>query len=258
MEKVIIEKIGYVVKVIINNPPVNALDDQTVTELGEAFDEIAQYDDARAVVITGAGEKAFVAGADINQFVDMDYDAGIKLVRKGQLVYQKIEELGPPVICAINGFAFGGGLELALACDIRFASKNAKVGLPETTLGVFPGYGGTQRLSRLIGKGQAKRLIFTGEPVTAEEAYNLGIVEVLTEKGEVVEKAMEYAKKVATGSSPMAVRLAKRVINQGNDHGLYESIRNEALVFGEACMTKDKDEGVAAFLEKRKPNFVGE
>lgn len=242
--------------VTINHPPVNALNKQVMDALENAFDELAGDPGIGAVIVTGAGEKAFVAGADISEFPTLSSDNGEQLSRRGQLVFQKIEDFPAPVIAAINGFALGGGLELALACDIRVVAENAKVGVPEVTLGIFPGYGGTQRLPRLITAGKAKELIFTGEMIDATEAYRLGIADYVTPAGEAVAKAREVAGKILK-RGPVAVRLAKQAVNEGQEQTLAEGLKTEASLFGKLCDTEDQKEGARAFLEKRPPVFKG-
>lgn len=242
--------------VTIDNPPMNALDAEVIENLGKAFDELSTNDNLKAVVLTGQGNKAFVAGADIKQFVGLDKEGGIKLSKTGQAVFRKIEEFPVPVIAAVNGYALGGGLELALSCDIRVFDKKAKVGLPEATLGINPGYGGTQRLPRTIGMGMAKKLIFTGSAITADEAFTIGLCEQVSEEGKVVEDALSLAEKI-TKVAPLSVKKIKKLMNEGIQMELYASIDYEAEVFGFLCTTEDKEEGAKAFLEKRKPNFMG-
>lgn len=246
----------YVAVVTIDNPPVNALNKDLIEEISKTFDAVATTD-SRVVVITGAGEKAFVAGADISQFPALDDKGGLELVSHGQCVYQKIADFPLPVICAVNGFALGGGCELAMACDIRVASKKSKFGLPETTLGIFPGYGGTQRLPRLVGSGMAKKMIFSGEPVSAEEAYRIGLCDVITEEHQALSEALKLAGKIAQSSAPLAVCVVKRLINTGMDLPLEKAITQETEMFGPLCLTEDKSEGVKAFFEKRHPKFTG-
>lgn len=250
MEKVYFtreKEIGYMT---IDSPPVNALEKQVLDELDQVLDEVPK--DVDVVIVTGAGGNAFVAGADINDFLDLTKETGIELVKKGQRIFQKLEDLEQPTIAAIDGFALGGGLELALACDIRIATPKSQIGLPETGLGVFPGYGGTQRLPRLIGEGKAKQLIFSADPVSAEEAKEIGIIE------EVAEDAMEAAKTLAKkicSRGPIAVRKAKQSINEGINKPLREGIELEAQLFGDVCVTEDVKEGATAFFEKRTPQF---
>jgi len=242
--------------VTINRPPVNALNHEVMDELEKTFDELAQDNSVRAVIITGAGEKAFVAGADIGEFPKLNRENGEKMSLRGQEVFQKIADFPAPVIAAVNGFALGGGLELALACDIRVVAENAKVGLPEVTLGIFPGYAGTQRLPRAIGTGKAKELIFTGEMIGADEAYRIGLVEHKTEAGKAMEKAREIAGKILK-AGPIGVSMAKKAVNRGLDQSLEEGQKTEASFFADLCDTEDQKEGAKAFLEKRPPEFKG-
>lgn len=242
--------------ITIDNPPVNALNPEVMQGLERILDQLTNLTEIRGAIITGAGDKAFVAGADINQFIDLDEIGGQELVLKGHKILDKIDQLKIPVICAINGFALGGGCEIALACDIRVAGANAKFGLPEVGLGIIPGYGGTQRLARLVGPGKAKLLIFTGEIITAEEACRIGLVEKLVKAGEALECAKSLAQKIIT-KGPAAIAKAKQAIGQGVEMTLHEGLNLEAKLFSELCTTEDKKEGVFAFLEKRTPNFNG-
>lgn len=242
------ENIGIIT---IDSPPVNALEKQVLDELEQIVDHIPFEVDV--VIIHGAGEKAFVAGADIKDFPALKKDTAIALAKRGQAIFDKIAKLAQPVIAAIDGYALGGGLELALACDIRVASTRSQLGLPEVKLGILPGYGGTQRLPRLIGPGKAKQLIFTGEFISAEEAKAIGLVEEITE-GSAFEKAKEIAQTIAK-RAPLGVRQAKKAINEGLETTLEEGLHIEALAFGELCETEDKNEGVKAFFEKREPQF---
>lgn len=251
MEKVTFIQEGKLGIVTIDSPPVNALEQQVLDELDQIVTNMPK--DVDVVIITGAGGKAFVAGADIKDFPELKKETGIELVKKGQRIFDKIAALEQPVIAAIDGFALGGGLELALACDIRIASKRSKVGFPEVNLGILPGYGGTQRLPRLIGPGKAKQLIFSGDPLSAEEAKQAGILEEVTEDSPM-EKAKELAETIAK-RAPLGVRKAKKAIDEGLNTTLEEGLHIEAVAFGELCDTEDKNEGVAAFFEKRQPNF---
>lgn len=256
MDKVKLSYVDGIALIIIDNPPLNALSKDVIDALSEVFDTVAKTD-VSAVVVTGAGEKSFVAGADISQFPALNEQTGIELVHYGQGVYQKISKFDRPVICAVNGYALGGGCELALACDIRVASENAKFGLPEVTLGILPGYGGTQRLPRLVGKGMAKKLIFSGDPISAQEALRIGLVEILAPAGEALNEAMALARRIRERCAPIAVREIKKVIDDGCAVSLNEGIELEAQAFGRLCATEDKNEGAAAFFEKRKAQFQG-
>jgi len=242
--------------ITIDNPPVNALNSEVMGGLNGILDQLAGLSDIRAVIVTGAGEKAFVAGADIKQFPDLNEVSGRELVTAGQAIFNKIGRLNLPVICAVNGYALGGGCELALACDIRVASANAKFGLPEVSLGIIPGYGGTQRLARLVGAGKAKELIFSGDQISADEAFRIGLVEKLVPVGEALQSALALAEKIIK-RGPLAVAKAKQAIDQGLQMTLQEGLALEANVFGELCASEDKNEGALAFLEKREPRFKG-
>jgi enoyl-CoA hydratase len=242
--------------VTINNPPVNPLTKDVLAELEKTVGELSGNEDVWALIITGAGEKAFVAGADIRQFPLLKQEDGRKMAQWGQQIFDKIAALKMPVIAAINGFALGGGCELAMACDIRVASENAKLGQPEVNLGVMPGYGGTQRLPRLVGLGKAKELIFSGETIDAAEAYRIGLVDRLVPKGAALEEAIKLAEVILT-RAPIAVRLSKEAIDKGWDLPLNEGQQLEAELFGQTMDTEDKNEGATAFLEKRAATFKG-
>ncbi len=245
-----------VAEVTINNPPVNALNAQVMVELRETVFEI-EAEGARAVIITGAGDKAFVAGADISQFPSLDEKTAQDLSSGGQSVFDAVDNLPMPVIAAINGFALGGGCELALACDIRISAENVLLGQPEINLGIIPGYGGTQRLPRLVGIGKAKELIFTGEAITAEAALEIGMVEKVVPQGQALEAARKMAEIIAT-KGPLAMKAAKQAVVEGVTETLAEGQDLEARLFGGLFATEDQKEGALAFLEKRKPNFKGE
>lgn len=253
----IIEMDGDIAVVSINRPAaLNALNDAVVNELNACFDELEKDSRVKVIILTGSGEKAFVSGADIGELSLLDCIGGVKTARKGQLLLFKIENLEKPVIAAVNGFALGGGCELAMACDIRIASENAKLGQPEVNLGIIPGYGGTQRLQRLVGKGKAKELIFTGDIIPASEAYRIGLVDKVVPQVELIKSAKEMARKIAE-KGPVAIRLAKKSINFGAEVDLWSGCDFEAQQFGIIATTEDKVEGTKAFLEKRKPEFKG-
>lgn len=243
--------------VTINNPPVNALSKQVLEALKEALSELKDNKQVGALILTGAGERAFVAGADISEFPYLNSENAEKLSLSGQAIFQQLADFPAPVIAAVNGVALGGGLEIALACDIRVMAESAKVGLPEVTLGIFPGYGGSQRLPRLIGPSRAKELIFTGAAISAAEAYRLGLADHVVPAGEVLAKAEEIAAKILK-VGPIAVRLAKQAIDEGLEQTLAEGQKTEARLFASLCDTHDQKEGVQAFLEKRPANFKGE
>lgn len=239
--------------ITINRPQsLNALNALTITELSKALDEIEQDSQFRAVIITGSGEKSFVAGADIKEFSDFGTSAAEDLARNGQnILFNKIENLSKPVIAAVNGFALGGGLELAMACHIRYASENAKLGLPEVTLGLIPGYGGTQRLPKLVGKGLANEMIFSAKMIPAQRAKEIGLVNDVFSLDELLPKAKELANQIAQ-NSPMGIAKAIEAVNKSDGENGFET---EIKFFGELFEMADKKEGVAAFLEKRKPSF---
>lgn len=253
MSNVNLEVEDKIAVITIDAPPVNALDKNVLNNLEKAINQIEDY--INVVIVTGAGTKAFVAGADIREFPDLTPAEGEALTLRGQEVFTKLSHLKQPVIAAIDGFALGGGLELALACDIRIASASSTFGLPEVKLGIIPGYGGTQRLSRLIGLGKAMQILFSGDFVAAPEAYRIGLIEEMTE-GNVLEEAKKLAATISS-RGPIAVQTAKKVMLQGIDMSLEDGLTLEAKQFGVICETEDKAEGVAAFLEKRNPTFNG-
>ncbi|MFN1835950.1 enoyl-CoA hydratase/isomerase family protein [Balneola sp. MJW-20] len=240
-------------RLTINRPDkMNALNSQVLDELDQAIDQIEVDADIKGLIITGTGEKAFVAGADIKELSSLDEETGKDVSRKGQDIFQRIEDLDIPVIAAVNGYALGGGCELALSCQIRIADQNAVMGLPEVSLGLIPGYGGTQRLTETVGKAKALELIMTGRFVKADEAEKIGLVNSVSEGSalEDAEKMMAAIQK----QGPLAVRNAILAVNQAGKESGYKS---EAKLFGELCATDDFKEGTGAFLEKRKPDFSG-
>jgi enoyl-CoA hydratase len=243
--------------VTLDRPKVlNALNLQSMSELERVFFDIQQNPDVRAVLITGAGEKSFVAGADIRELASLSAQEGERIATRGQRIFSLIENCGKPVIACINGFALGGGCELALACTLRIASSNARLGQPEVKIGIIPGYGGTQRLPRLIGKGAALKMILTGEAITAEEAFRLGLVDEVVAPGQLLARAEQIAQTIA-GMAPLAIRDSIRAVNSGYDLPLASGLELEASLFGLACSTDDKEEGTKAFLEKRTPTWNG-
>ncbi|OGQ08169.1 MAG: hypothetical protein A3G32_08495 [Deltaproteobacteria bacterium RIFCSPLOWO2_12_FULL_40_28] len=246
-----------VATITINRPKVlNALNETVLTELTKAFRDLKKEASLRAAIITGSGDKSFVAGADIAVMQEMTPLEAKAFVDLGHKCMHAIETAFFPVIAAVNGFALGGGLELALACDFIYASKNAKLGLPEVNLGIFPGFGGTQRLSRLIGKNKAKELIYTAKILNADEALGWGIVNSVYEPADLlgaVKKTIDTILK----KGPVAISLVKRVINDGTDLDLTSGLSLEALTFPVIFSTEDKKEGVKAFLEKREAKFIG-
>lgn len=237
----------------INRPDkLNALNNKVLDELNEAVDAIKEDYKINALVITGAGEKAFVAGADIKELSSLDPVSGKKVSEKGQRIFQKIEDMTIPVIAAVNGYALGGGCELAMACHLRIASENAALGLPEVSLGLIPGYGGTQRLTKLAGRAKALEYIMTGRQVKADEAFKVGLVNQVTETDPVEEAKAMLGKILKQG--PVAIKNAILAVKEADKENGYKA---EARLFGELCGTADFKEGTGAFLEKRKPNFSG-
>jgi enoyl-CoA hydratase len=251
------EKKGSIAYVTVNRPKVlNALNTPTWTDLQTAFEDAKADASVHGVILTGAGDKAFIAGADISELAHVDaYDAE-ESSRFGQGVLNLVENLGKPVVAAINGFALGGGCELALSCTIRIASKTAKLGQPEVKLGILPGYGGSQRLARLCGKGVAHELCLTGEMITAEEAQRIGLVNHVYEPAELIPAAEAMAKKIIA-NAPLAVKYTMEAIERGVEMPQEEGLFLEAALFGLACATEDMREGTKAFLEKRPPQFKG-
>ena len=246
--------IGYVT---LNRPRVlNALNRATLRELGLCFEQLAQDEQAGAVILTGAGEKAFAAGADINELATQSPAEGKEFALAGQAVMNRIERLGKPVIAAVNGHALGGGCELAMACTLRIASETARLGQPEVKLGIIPGYGGTQRLARLIGAGRALELVLTGEPIPAQEALRIGLVNEVVPPTELLPRCEAVAVQILA-NGPVAVRLAMEAVHRGLSMNLAEGLFLEATLFGLCCATEDLKEGTRAFLEKRAPRFTG-
>ena len=243
--------------VTVDRPPVNAMNKQVNEEIEDIFKELQSREDVGAVIITGGGDKAFIAGADIKMVSEMGPEDAFALAGYVQGVMNGIENFDRVVIAAINGLALGGGCEIALACDIRVADERSIFGLPEVSLGVFPGAGGTQRLARLVGSGKAKELILTGDPINTEEAKSIGLVERVAPQGQAVSEARKIAERILL-RGPVAVSYAKKAINEGVNKGIKEGLKLEARLFSELFKTQDKKEGIAAFLEKRKPKFTGE
>jgi enoyl-CoA hydratase len=243
--------------VTIDQPEVlNCLNEAMLDELERAFSGRLKQEDLGAVIVTGAGEKAFVAGTDIKELAQLDpLEARLKSSRGHQLM-ELIEGFPKPVIAAINGFCLGGGCELALACHLRLASEKAQIGLPEVKLGLIPGYGGTQRLPRLVGKGRAMKMILSGESINAQEALEIGLVNEVVAAGQLIARCREVAGEILQ-NGPLAVRYSLEVMNVGLEMPLREATRLEATFFGLCCATKDMHEGTRAFLEKRKPKFQG-
>lgn len=256
-ENLLVERDGPAGVITINRPKVlNALNADTLNELEKALRELDADRQIRGIVLTGAGEKSFVAGADIKELAPLNGTDGVQKCKIGQRLLRFMESLSTPTIAAINGFALGGGCELALACDIRIASDNARIGLPEVSLGIIPGYGGTQRLPRIIGKGLAMEMILTGTPVTAEEAHRIGLVNRIVAQPQLLSTAKELVAAIAR-NGPLAIAAARQAVHQGLDVDLDRGLDMEALHFGVLCGTNDKKEGLSAFLDKRKPEFNG-
>lgn len=257
-ENLLLDRDGAVAVITINRPKVlNALNSQTIDELRRATLEVKHDAAVRVLVITGAGEKSFVAGADINELAVQRPAQGKEHALRGQHVFDLVENLGKPVIAAINGFALGGGCELALACTIRIAADTARLGQPEINLGIIPGYGGTQRLPRLVGKGVALDLLLTGRQITAQEALQIGLVTRVVPAADLLPEARRMAAELAT-KAPIAVQYIIEAVNRGLEQPFDKAAFLEATLFGLVASTGDMREGTAAFLEKRKPAFTGE
>jgi enoyl-CoA hydratase len=254
---VLYEKRGGIAYVTLNRPKVlNALDAATWADLRFAFEDARADSSVRGVILTGAGNKAFIAGADISELAHVDAYEAEESSRFGQEVLNLIENLGKPVIAAVNGFALGGGCETAMACTIRIAAEHAKFGQPEVKLGLLPGGGGTQRLPRLVGKGRALQLILTGETISAQEAYRIGLVNEVVPAANLIARAEAVLKQIAA-NAPIAVKYSLDAANKGLDTSQSEGFALEASYFGICASTEDKQEGTSAFLEKRAPHFVG-
>ena len=248
------DRIAYVT---IDRPKVlNALNMATMSELCSAFTQLKEDRDVRVVILTGAGEKSFVAGADIGELQKNNPVEAKEYTHRGQDVLDLIENLGKPVIACINGFALGGGCEIAMACTMRLASDNAKLGQPEVKLGIIPGYGGTQRLPRLVGKGIATQLLLTGEMITAQEAHRIGLVNEVVPAAQLITRAEAIAQAIIK-NAPLAIQYCLEAVNHGMEMTQQEGLYLEATLFAVCCATEDKKEGTTAFLEKRVPNFAG-
>jgi len=256
-ENLIVEVRDRIARVTVNRPKVlNALNEKTIREIHAAFAALRHDPAVGVVILTGAGEKAFVAGADINELAGMTPLQGEASSRLGQAAFAEIESLGKPVIAAVNGFALGGGCELALACHMRFAAEGAKLGLPEVGLGIIPGYGGTQRLPRLVGLGRALELITTARMIDAAEAYRIGIVNGVLPAAELLPHCEKVANEILSRGS-IAVRCAMDAALRGLETDLHHGLETESVYFGLLAATADMREGLRAFLEKRKPGFTG-
>ncbi len=255
MNNVLLERDGGIAIITLNRPKaLNALNYDTLMEIHQSFNDLAVDESVSVVILTGAGEKAFVAGADISQMKELDSVQARKFGVMGQKVFKTIEDFSRPVIAAVNGFALGGGCELAMACDIRVASENAKFGQPEVNLGVIPGFGGTQRLPRLIGKGRAYELLFTGDIIDAGEAHRIGLVNKVVEQERLLDVCREMAAKISS-KGPLAVSLCKEAVNNGLEMDLDRACQYEMALFGLCFASDEQKEGMRAFIEKRSPKF---
>lgn len=240
---------------VIENPPVNALSREVMEELDKALDELKENDEVKVVILAAAGQIAWIAGADINEIEKLNSkDEAYQLVKQAQSIANKLERLGKPSIAAIHSLCLGGGLELALACTFRIAGDKAKFGQPEINLGIIPGMGGTQRLTRLVGRANALRLILTGEQIPAQEAYRIGLVDAVVPSDRVIMVSKDFAGRIAQKGLP-SIRAALKAVYEGEDMTLDEGLDLEARLFAELCETEDKKEGIRAFKEKRRPVF---
>jgi len=256
-ENIILDKKSAVAYVTVNRPKVlNALNLATMEELRAAFTDIKADANIRVAILTGSGEKAFIAGADISELAKHNAVSAKEYTHRGQSVLDLIENLGKPVIACINGFALGGGCEIAMACTMRLASDNAKLGQPEVKLGIMPGYGGTQRLPRLVGRGLAMQLLLAGEMISAQEAHRIGLVNEVVPAADLIPRAAAIAQKIIA-NAPLAVQYTMEAVNKGMDMSLAEGLYVEAALFAVCCATEDKNEGTTAFLEKRPAQFKG-
>jgi len=256
-ENILFEKRNSIAYITINRPKVlNALNMATMGELRRVFTDLKQDREVRVVILTGAGEKSFVAGADIGELQRNNPVEAKEYTHRGQAVVDLVENLGKPVIACINGFALGGGCEIAMACTMRLASENAKLGQPEVKLGIIPGYGGTQRLPRLVGKGIAMQLLLTGEMISAQEAHRIGLVNEVVPAQELIARAEVIAQAIIK-NAPLAIQYCLEAVNHGMEMTQQEGLCLEATLFAVCCATEDKKEGTSAFLEKRAANFSG-
>jgi len=252
LENVILEKEGHLAIVTINRPKaLNALNSATLRDLDTVLEDLENDGNIYAVILTGAGEKSFVAGADISEMKDLNEEQGRQFGELGNKVFLRLENLNKPVIAAIQGFALGGGCEISMACDIRIASEKALFGQPETGLGITPGFGGTQRLPRIVGLGKAKELIYTAKNIKADEALSIGLVNKVVPLENLMEEAKKMASKIIA-NAPVAVRLSKDAINRGMQASIDDAVMIEAADFGKCFASEDQTEGMSAFLERRK------
>ena len=257
-ENIVLETRTPIAQITINRPTVlNALNAATLEELATALECVAIDARIRAILLTGAGSKAFVAGADIGELANLDAENGRAFAQRGQAIFRRIETLGKPVIACINGFALGGGCELAMACTLRLASEGAKFGQPEVKLGIIAGFGGTQRLPRLVGRGAALKMLLSGAMIGAAEALRIGLVDEVVTADQLMARAEALAAEIA-GNAPLAVERTLLALDSGLDLSLEDGLAEEARHFGQCCATKDKAEGAAAFLEKRPAVWSGE
>jgi len=256
-EGLLFEKKQSMAIITINRPEsMNALSNKLTEEFDKAFDLVEEDDEIRVLIITGAGEKAFMAGADIKELEQRDFVMGRQQTKRRQEVFNRLAEMNIPVIAAINGFALGAGLELAIACTLRIASDDARLGSPEVNLGIIPGDGATQRLPRLIGFGRAMEMVLTGDFIEAARAESIGLINQVVTKETLMEEAEKLATKLSK-KAPLAIQCAKEAVNRSLEVGLYEGMAHESYLHAFTCASQDKQEGVAAFLEKRKPHFLG-
>lgn len=250
------EVIGKVAVITLNRPPMNPLNQRIFMELYQILSGIEQNDEIQAMILTGSGERAFAAGADMSEMKDLDAEGMNKWNQISRKSFDKLANIGKPVIAAINGLALGGGCELALCCDFRICSEHAKIALPEINLGIIPGGGGTQRLQRLIGQAKAKELLYFGDMITAEEALNCGLVNKVVPLDALLDTAKEWAAKLVEKPA-VALRMMKTAVQTGADTDLHHAITIESVCFGNTFTTQDRKEGMTAFFEKRKPNYSG-
>ena len=255
LNNVILEKEDHLAIITINRPKaLNALNSETLNDINSVLDDLEKDNNIYAVILTGAGEKSFVAGADIAEMKDLNEEEGRKFGELGNKVFRRLETLDKPVIAAVNGFALGGGCEISMACDIRIASEKAKFGQPEAGLGITPGFGGTQRLARIVGLGKAKEMIYTCDLIKADEALRVGLVNKVVPLENLMEEAKAMAAKIAS-NAPIAVRMCKDAINRGIQVDIDKAVAIESEDFGKCFATEDQKEGMTAFMEKRAKNF---
>jgi enoyl-CoA hydratase len=257
-DTLLIDKADSIAKITLNRPDVlNALNRQAIAELAAAMEDVRTDDAIRGVILTGSGDKAFAAGADIDELSHLTAFEAKALARDGQALMDLIEDLGKPVIAALNGYAIGGGCELVLACTMRVAAEHARLSQPEVRLGLIPGFGGTQRLPRLIGKGRALQMILSGDMMDAQEAYRIGLVDEIVPKDKLIARAEAILLTIAS-NAPLAVRLSLEAVNKGMEMTQAQGLQLEAALFALIASTEDAKEGTAAFFERRKPHFTGQ